>query len=50
LWREYTLTEADSTFVNQSVRNDGTDQVKIELLDMLSKGTIVAPAWLSGQF
>jgi len=50
LWREYTLTEADSTFVNQSVRNDGTDQVKAELMDMLSKGTIVAPAWLSGQF
>jgi hypothetical protein len=50
LWREYKLSEADSTFVNQSVRNDGTNQVKAELLDMLSKGTITAPAWLAGQF
>ncbi len=50
LWREYKLSEADSTFVNQSVRNDGTEQVKAELLDMLNKGTIAAPAWLSGQF
>jgi len=50
LWREYTLTEADSTFVNQSVRNDGDDQVKAEMLAMLNKGTIAAPAWLAGQF
>lgn len=49
-WREYDLTEADATFVNQSVRNNGVNQVRDELIKMVDQGTIETPAWMSGQF
>lgn len=50
VWRDYALTEADATFVNQSVRNDGEEQVRQELITMLDQGTVATPAWLAGQF